>query len=323
MNHNDKQIIDISLNTLKVESEAIAAAHAVINENFCQIVNLIMQCSGRIIITGIGKSGIAAQKIVSTLNSTGTPSIFMHAADAIHGDLGMMTADDLVIILSKSGNSPEIKTLLPFINRKGNITVGINNNSESILAQLSQYNISIPLKEEADPNNLAPTASLLTHIAIGDAIATSLITLRNFKAKDFAEYHPGGQLGKELYLKVEHVYSKNEKPQVSPTATVREIILEISAKRLGATAVVNDNDEIIGVITDGDIRRMLSENEETKHLSALDIMTPNPKSIESDTLAYHALSIMKKHNITCLVVADSTKYQGLIHLHDLLNEGFA
>lgn len=323
MNQNDKKIINISLNTLKIEANALAMAKVAIDQSFCQIVNLIYTCKGRIIITGIGKSGIAAQKIVSTLNSTGTPSIFMHAADAIHGDLGMMKSEDIVIVLSKSGNSPEIKSLIPYIKRKGNITIGLTNNKDSILSQLSDHTIYVPLKEEADPNNLAPTASLITHIAIGDAIATSLIMLRKFQAKDFAEFHPGGQLGKELYLTVEHIFTKNESPAVKTTSSVREIILEISAKRLGATAVLDDRNQLVGVITDGDIRRMLTANDETKHLVAEDIMSPNPKFIEPSMLAYNALEIMKKHNITSLIVQNSNQYRGMIHLHDLLNEGFS
>lgn len=323
MNYSNSKIKLISKKTLEIEANTLLDAREIIDDQYCEIVQLIHKCEGRLVITGIGKSAIAAQKMVSTFNSTGTPSLFLHAADALHGDMGMIKKDDLLICISKSGNSPEIATLLPFIKGMGTPIIGIHNRQGSTLAQLSDYSLYIPLKEEADPNNLAPTASTLSHIAIGDAIAVSLIEIRGFTPQHFAQYHPGGQLGKELYMTTGHLCAHNEKPKVNLSSSVREVILEISSKRLGATCVLDEHGEIAGIITDGDIRRMLSHHESTGHLTAEDIMSKHPKSITLQNLAIDALNLMKNNNITCLLVTDKDQYHGMIHLHDILKEGFS
>jgi arabinose-5-phosphate isomerase len=273
-----------------------------------------------LIITGIGKSAIIGQKIVATLNSTGTPSIFLHAADAIHGDLGMIRQEDIVMCISKSGETPEVKALVPILSGLGNTMIAMVSKAQSYLGTNATYVLHTPIDKEADPNNLAPTSSTAVQLAMGDAFAMSLQVARGFTAKDFAQYHPGGALGKQLYLKVSHIYPNNECPRVTPSATVREIILEITSKRLGMTAVVDD-DKLIGIITDGDLRRMLEREEHTKHLIATDIMSHGPKSIDPDQMAIEALSIMTKYSITQLLVASDGAYKGVIHLHDLIREG--
>ena len=315
-----KSIIDTAKSTILIESTAIAGLIDQIDDNYVRCVESILQSSGRLIITGIGKSAIIGQKIVATLNSTGTPSIFLHAADAIHGDLGMVRSDDIVMCISKSGETPEIKALVPILSGLGNKMVAMVAKAESYLGANATYILHTPIDREADPNNLAPTASTAVQLAMGDALAMSLQVARGFTAKDFAQYHPGGALGKQLYLKVAHLYPNNECPQVTPTANIRQVILEITSKRLGMTAVV-DEGKLVGIITDGDLRRMLEREENTKHLSAIDIMSANPKSIDPDHMAVEALSMMTKYSITQLLVAENGRYKGVIHLHDLIREG--
>nr|MBP9055253.1 KpsF/GutQ family sugar-phosphate isomerase [Saprospiraceae bacterium] len=276
---------------------------------------------GRLIVTGIGKSAIVAQKIVATFNSTGTTAVFMHAADAIHGDLGMIRSDDSVLCISKSGETPEIKVLVPLIRGFGNPLIAMVSNLESFLAKNADYVLMLPLEQEADPNNLAPTTSTTLQMAMGDAMAIALLSMRGFSSEHFAKFHPGGSLGKQLYLKVGDLIQQNEKPKVYLSDNIRKVILEISSKRLGATAVMDDNENLKGVITDGDLRRMLETKDSVAHLLASDIMTANPKSIQHDTLAVDALALMRKHSITQLIVTDGQRYKGMIHLHDMIREG--
>ena len=315
-----KKIIATAKSTILTESTAIAGLVDHIGDDFVKSVNVVLKSSGRLIITGIGKSAIIGQKIVATLNSTGTPSIFLHAADAIHGDLGMIRHDDIVMCISKSGETPEVKALVPILSGLGNTMIAMVAKAESYLGLNATYVLHTPIVKEADPNNLAPTSSTAVQLAMGDALAMSLQVARGFTAKDFAQYHPGGALGKQLYLKVSHIYPNNECPQVSSSATVRQIILEITSNRLGMTAVVDDG-KLIGIITDGDLRRMLEREEHTKHLVASDIMSRDPKSIDPDQLAVDALTIMTKYSITQLLVATDGAYKGVIHLHDLIREG--
>jgi arabinose-5-phosphate isomerase len=275
---------------------------------------------GRLVISGIGKSAIVGQKIVATLNSTGTPSIFMHAADAIHGDLGMIQQHDVVMIISKSGESPEIKILITLIKNLGNPLIGMVGNLQSILAKSSNYILNTTVSQEACPNNLAPTASTTAQMAMGDAMAVSLMELKGFTANDFAKFHPGGTLGKKLYLRVNDLSTLNEKPEVRPESTIKEVIVEMTRKRLGLTAVV-DNAKLVGVITDGDLRRMLEKDLDIEHKMAKEIMSRDPKTIAPDALAVDALDKMRKNNITQLIVKTEEEYTGVIHLHDLLREG--
>jgi len=281
----------------------------------------IHQAAGRVIISGIGKSAVIAQKIVATLNSTGTPAIFMHAADAIHGDLGMIQPGDVVIIISKSGNSPEIKVLVPFIKNFGNPVIAICGNETSYLALNADIVINSTVTKEACPHNLAPTTSTTAQLVMGDALAICLLNAKGFTEKDFARFHPGGALGKRLYLRVADMSDSNEQPKVKPGSALREIIYEISAKRLGATAVIDEQGEIKGIITDGDLRRMLEKNESPANLKAADILSPNPKSIDGGELATEALALMRRHDITQLVVTKEGRYAGMLHLHDLVREG--
>jgi arabinose-5-phosphate isomerase len=284
------------------------------------IVELIYASKGRLVVTGIGKSAIIAQKIVATMNSTGTPSIFMHAADAIHGDLGTIQQEDVVICISKSGNTPEIKVLVPLLKQGGNKLIALVGNKESYLAVQADHILDSTVEKEACPNNLAPTSSTTAQLAMGDALAVCLLEKRGFSSNDFAKYHPGGALGKKLYLKVSDLSVQNQKPQVKPTDSLKSVILEISSKRLGATAVV-DNGELAGVITDGDLRRMLERGDSIEKLTAADIMNKTPKKIEAEELAVNAMSLLEKHNITQLIVTEKGKYFGFVHLHDLLKEG--
>ncbi len=316
------EIIEIAKSTLLIESKAIEGLIEKINDDYVKSVDAILNANGRLIITGIGKSAIIGQKIVATLNSTGTPSIFLHAADAIHGDLGMIRSDDIVMCISKSGETPEVKALVPIISGLGNTMIAMVAKADSYLGSNATFVLHTPIDKEADPNNLAPTASTAVQLAMGDALAMSLQVARGFTAKDFAQYHPGGALGKQLYLKVSHIYPNNECPQVSSVANVRQIIIEITSKRLGMTAVVNEG-KLIGIITDGDLRRMLEREENTKHLIASDIMSANPKSIEPDQMAVEALTMMTRYSITQLLVAEEGIYKGVIHLHDLIREGLA
>ena len=316
-----KYIIQSAISTLKLEAAAILNVARNINDDFEKVVSSILNCDGRVIVTGIGKSAIIAQKIVATFNSTGTPAIFMHAADAIHGDLGMIQRNDVIICLSKSGNTPEIKVLVPLLKSAGNKLVGMVGELESFLAEQADLILNTSFEKEACPHNLAPTTSTTAQLALGDALAICLLECREFKDTDFAKYHPGGSLGKRLYLKAQDLALLNEKPSISPSASVKDVLIEISKNRLGAVAVVDDGQQVIGVITDGDIRRMLENNHTIKDLKAEDIMGKTPKSIQFDSLAVDALQIIKQNNITQLLVLKQNTYFGIIHLHDLLNEG--
>lgn len=305
---------------LQLESEAIGNLQQFINQSFEDSINTILNMKGRLVITGIGKSAIIAQKIVATMNSTGTPSVFMHAADAIHGDLGIIQQDDVVLCISKSGNTPEISVLIPFLKMNGNKLIALVGNEDSFLAKEADFVLNCSVKQEACPNNLAPTCSSTAQLAMGDALASCLIQLRGFTSQDFAKYHPGGILGKRLYIKVKDLYQFNEKPQVLTTASIQDVILEISGKCLGVTAVV-ENDKVVGAITDGDLRRMLQKNQDITNLCAADIMTKNPKTISPDILAVEALDLMKKKQITNLFVVENQQYLGVIHIHDIIKEG--
>ena len=320
MSNTKKNILEIAEQTIIIESKAIANLIKFLNKDFENAINFILNSKGRVIVTGIGKSANIASKIVATLNSTGTPSIFMHAADAIHGDLGIVQKEDVVICISKSGNTPEIKVLIPLIKDSSNKIIAITGNLESYLAEHADFILNATVAQEACPNNLAPTTSTTAQLVMGDALAVCLLEMRNFDSKDFAKYHPGGTLGKRLYLRVNDLVQNNIIPQVKPSDTISEVIIEISEKRLGATAVI-ENNKITGVITDGDIRRMLKNNSDFTSLTAKDIMGENPKTINSDAMAVEALSIMENNNITQLLVSDKGTYKGIVHLHDLLKEG--
>jgi arabinose-5-phosphate isomerase len=317
---NQNQIIEIGKRVVKEEIAALELLNHQINTDFAKAVEVILKAKGRLVVTGIGKSANIATKIVATLNSTGTPAIFMHAADAIHGDLGIVQSEDVVMCISKSGNTPEIKVLRPLVKSLGNKLIANVGNVDSFLATHADYILNSSVEKEACPNNLAPTSSTTAQLVIGDALAVALLESRGFTDRDFAKYHPGGALGKQLYLRVEDLCLNNEKPQVTEGASIREIILEISSKRLGATAVTKD-DLLVGIITDGDLRRMMQKYEDVDGLKAIDIMSKNPKSIESDILAVEALKLMKERNITQLLVVKDQKYFGVIHLHDILKEG--
>lgn len=314
-------IRSIGLRTIQLEAAAIAALQPLINEEFEKAVLAIQDCAGRLVISGIGKSAIIAQKIVATLNSTGTPAIFLHAADAIHGDLGMVQQDDVVLLISKSGESPEIKVLVPLLRNFGNTLIAMVGNTSSYLAKNSHIILDTTVSQEACPNNLAPTSSTTAQLVMGDAIAVVLMELKGFGSDDFAKFHPGGALGKKLYLRVADLYTNNEKPAVYSSATLKEIIVEISRNRLGATAVIDKDRQLLGVITDGDLRRMLEKNVSMNGATAQDIMSANPKAISPDALAVDALDMMRTHDITQLVVANENTYLGIIHLHDLIREG--
>lgn len=321
---NSNLLIDIKEkieNTLKVEAEALVLLSKSISEEMCQAVDLIYSTNARLIVTGIGKSAIVAQKIVATLNSTGTTAVFMHAADAIHGDLGMIGNGDIVLCISKSGDTPEIKVLVPLIKGFGNKLIAMVSNPVSYLANQADFKIILPVSQEADPNNLAPTTSTTLQMAMGDALAVALLSLKGFSQEQFARFHPGGSLGKQLYLKVSDLISANDKPKVYFEDNIRKIILEISSKRLGATAVVDDNENLVGIITDGDLRRMLESEESVSQLTAVHIMNKKPKNIDSSALAVDALTLMRKYSITQLVVMDGLRYKGMIHLHDIVKEG--
>ncbi|MDX5436918.1 MAG: KpsF/GutQ family sugar-phosphate isomerase [Pontibacter sp.] len=307
---------------LDAEAEAIARLADFIDENFEACVRAILQIKGRVVVTGIGKSANIAQKIVATLNSTGTPALFMHAADAIHGDLGMIQPDDFVICISKSGNTPEIKVLVPLLKRKGSRLAAMVSSTDSYLAQSADFILNAYVEREACPHNLAPTTSTTAALALGDALAVSLLEARGFSSADFATLHPGGSLGKRLYLKVEDIYTQNEAPSVKENATLKEIIIEISSKRLGATAVVKEaTNELVGFITDGDLRRMLNKYDSIEGITAAAIMTPAPLTIEPEEYAAEAMAMMQAKSITQLIVTKSGKFEGFVHLHDLLKEG--
>lgn len=314
------EIIEIARQTLADEASAIANLQDSINDDFVKCVDLIIHSTGRVIVTGIGKSANIGLKLVSTFNSTGTPASFMHAADAVHGDLGMIKNDDIILCLSKSGNTPEIKVLVPLLKLMGNKLVAIVGNTDSYLAIQADIILDTTVKREACPNNLAPTSSTTAQLAMGDALAVALLECRGFTAGDFARYHPGGALGKRLYLRVSDLYIQNEKPTVKPSDDIRAVILEISSKRLGVTAVI-ENNQLLGVITDGDLRRMLQHHASIDHLKASEVMSPNPRTIEADALVSDALDIMRSNNITQLLVLQHKSYVGVIHLHDILREG--
>ena len=316
-----KNIKKIARDVLINESQAIQNLTTLIDDSFEACVKEIYSAKGRVVVTGVGKSAIIANKIVATLNSTGTPALFMHAADAIHGDLGMIQSEDIVICLSKSGNTPEIKVLVPLLKRRGSKLVALVSNTNSYLAQQADFLLNATIAEEACPHNLAPTTSTTAHLALGDALAVCLLELRDFSSRDFAEYHPGGSLGKQLYLKVSDVYIHNELPLVRSETLLKDVILEISSKRLGCTAVVDDAHRLLGIITDGDLRRMLQKDINITNVRAVDIMSRTPKKIEKEEFAVKALHQMQENNITQLVVMDGDKIAGFIHLHDLLKEG--
>lgn len=306
--------------TITTESKAITKLLDFINDDFVKSVEIIYQSKGRLIVTGIGKSAIIAQKIVATMNSTGTPSMFLHASEAIHGDLGMVQPDDVLICISKSGNSPEIKVLVPIIQRFGNTLIAMTGNRTSFLAKGGNYVLDTTVDEEACPLNLAPTSSTTAQLVMGDALAVCLMELRDFKSEDFAKYHPGGALGKKLLLRVKDMLEHSLKPMVSPETSVKQAIFEISEKRLGVTAVI-ENGKLLGIITDGDIRRMLNERDSIAGLTARDIMTKNPKTVQSSDMVVDALNILEDYSITQLVVTDGDEYKGILHLHDILKEG--
>lgn len=310
-----------AIRTLDSEARSIKGLKAFIDDDFEKIVHLISDCTGRIVISGIGKSGIIAQKIVATLNSTGTHSVFMHAADAIHGDLGILHKEDIILIISKSGESPEIKLLVPLLKGFGNMLIGMVGATNSFLARQADYILNTTVEQEACPNNLAPTNSTTAQLAMGDALAVCIMEVKGFDSQDFAKFHPGGALGKKLYLRVHDLCADNQKPTVQALQPLKEVIVVISKSRLGATAVVNDKNEVLGIITDGDLRRLLEKQEDISRVKAQDIMTKNPKHINPDALAVDALQLMRGHEITQLVVIKNKKLAGFIHLHDLIKEG--
>jgi arabinose-5-phosphate isomerase len=318
---NDQEILDIARSTLEKEAMAIQQLTGYLDDSFVRAVRLIAQSSGKVVITGIGKSAIIAQKMVATFNSTGTPAIFMHAADAIHGDLGMIQPEDVVIMISKSGESPEIRVLLPLIKNFHTPVIAMVGNLHSTLALQADLVLNTTVNEEACPHNLAPTSSTTAQLAMGDALATALIQLKGFSAEDFAKFHPGGTLGKKLYLRVKDLSIHNARPSVHPESPIREVIMEITSGRLGITAVLKER-QLVGVITDGDLRRMMEKYPQFDHLTASDVMSAQPKTIHREALAVDALQLMRQYNITQVVVLDDAGcYEGIIHLHDLIREG--
>ena len=317
---SSETIVAIAKKTIVTESKAITKLLDFINADFVKSVEKIYESKGRLIVTGIGKSAIIAQKIVATMNSTGTPSMFLHASEAIHGDLGMVQPQDIIICISKSGNSPEIKVLVPIIQRFGNTLIAMTGNMTSFLAKGATYVLNTTVEEEACPLNLAPTSSTTAQLVMGDAVAVCLMELRDFRSEDFAKYHPGGALGKKLLLQVKDMLENSLKPMVTPETSVKQAIFEISEKRLGVTAVV-ENGKVIGIITDGDIRRMLNEQDSITGLTAKDIMTKNPKYVKATDMVVDALNMLEDNSITQLVVLDGEDYKGILHLHDILKEG--
>lgn len=317
-------ILDIARRTIRLEAEALLALADSLDDStdFQRLVeDVTASPASRIVLTGIGKSAIVAQKIAATLNSTGTPALFLHAADAIHGDLGMVQPADFVICLSKSGETPEIRVLAPLVKNFGNPLVAVTANKKSSLAQLANYLLYTPIEQEADPNNLAPTSSTTAQMALGDALAVALLSHKGFGSQDFAKFHPGGALGKQLYLRVSDLYQLHERPVVSPESRLPEVILEISSKRLGATAVEGPDGQLLGIITDGDLRRMLQRGGDFSQVRAQDILSTAAKSVTPDTLAVNALALMRQHSISQLLVVENGRFLGIVHLHDLLREG--
>lgn len=315
-----EKILESARKTIDSESKSIAKLIDFIDDDFVAVAQLIYKLKGRLVVTGIGKSAIIAQKIVATLNSTGTPSLFLHASEAIHGDLGMVQKDDAVICISKSGNSPEIKILIPLLKNFGNQLIAITGNPTSFLGKEAHFVLNTYVASESCPNNLAPTDSTTAQLVMGDALAVCLMEMRDFKPEDFAKYHPGGSLGKKLLLRVKDMLDTSRKPFVEPNSSIKNVIVEISEKRLGVAAVI-ENNKVVGIITDGDIRRMLNKTETITGLTAKDIMTVNPKVISSNDMVVDALNILEDFSITQLVVVDNDEYKGVIHLHDILKEG--
>lgn len=320
---SDNEILNSAKQTLNIEAESLTGLIPLLTSDFVEAAKALYSSKGRLIVSGIGKSANVANKIVATLNSTGTPAVFMHAADAIHGDLGIVLKDDIVMVLSNSGNSPEIKSLVPFIQSRGNKVIGVVGNLNSDLGKKADWVLNCSVEREACSNNLAPTSSTTAQMALGDALAVALINMRGFTSVDFAKSHPGGALGKMLYLKVDEIVEKNDKPQVDVSANVTEVIYEMSSKRLGATAVTKGI-EVVGIITDGDIRRMIEKTKDLTNVNAEDIMGQNPVSLPLGTLASEAMQIVKEKNITQLIVVNQEgKYAGMVHLHDLIKEGIS
>lgn len=317
---NNDKIISVAKQTIETESKAILNLVSLVNHEFAEAVRYIYQSNGRVIITGIGKSANIATKIVATLNSTGTPSIFMHAADAIHGDLGTIQENDSVICISKSGNTPEIKVLVPLIKAIGNKLIAITSNKDSFLGQQADYVLNAYVEKEACPNNLAPTSSTTAQLVMGDALAMALLDLRGFSSSDFAKFHPGGSLGKQLYLRVSNLTLQNKKPQVTPDTNIKDVIMEISKNMLGVTAVIQEGD-IVGIITDGDLRRMMSTNDTFKGLTAKDIMSKSPKTIDNNAMAVAAMELMESNGITQIIAQENGVYCGIVHIHNLTKEG--
>ena len=318
----NEKLLKTALQTIQLEAESVAGLASFINEDFENSVESIFKSSGRLVISGVGKSAIVAQKIVATLNSTGSPSLFMHAADAIHGDLGMVQKQDIVMLISKSGESAEIKVLVPLIKNFGNILIGMAGNAASYLAKNCNYFLNTTVAKEACPNNLAPTSSTTAQMVMGDALAVCLMEKIGFNGYDFARFHPGGNLGKRLYLRVKDLFVHNARPAVAPSAGLKEIIVEITKSRLGATAVLDTEGKITGVITDGDLRRMLEKSEKPGNIKAADILTPHPKTIVADELAVNALEVLRINDISqLLVINKQNEYIGILHLHDLVKEG--
>ena len=318
---SDHKIIQTALRTIQMEAEAISRLKDFIDADFEKALEAIAESKGRLVVSGVGKSAIIAQKIVATFNSTGTAAVFMHAADAIHGDLGMMQHDDIIIVISKSGDSPEVKILVPLIKNFGNILIGMVGNTDSFLAKQCEIILNTTVDQEACPNNLAPTTSTTAQMVMGDALAVCLMEMKGFGMADFARFHPGGALGKRLFLRVAEIAAQNEKPAVAPLANIREVIVEMTNKRLGVTAVVNNDNLITGIITDGDLRRMLEKGDSFEVLKAEDIMSPNPVTVEENILAVDALDIMKARSISQLIVVNEKVYKGVIHIHDIIKEG--
>lgn len=316
----NQDILQLASQIIENEADAIANLRLLLDDNFSKVMQMVLESKGNLVFSGIGKSAIIAQKITATMNSTGTASVFMHAADAIHGDLGMIREGDIVVVLSKSGETPEIKVLIPLIKLRGNKIVAIVGNRQSFLAQQADFVLDVTVSNEGIPDNLAPTSSTTAQLVMGDALALTLMRCRGFSMDDFAKFHPGGALGKQLYLRVKDLYTKNEKPEVGPDDNLAQVIIEMTKKRLGA-AVVTENGKLLGIITDGDLRRMLMKHPDIEKIKASEIMTPNPKTIDENALVADALHKMRQNSITQLPVVSGEAYLGVIHLHDILKEG--
>lgn len=319
---NQGLIFDTAKRTLAIEVETLQALHDSLNADFSKVVDLVHACTGRVVVTGVGKSALVAQKIAATLNSTGTPALYMHGGDAIHGDLGMVQKNDIVIALSKSGETSEMRALLPLIRRLGNTIIAMVSKPESYLALQADFVLNTPVQKEADLHNLAPTASAISQMAMGDALATSLSALRGFQPEDFAQYHPGGSLGKRMFMQLGDLGCRNACPVVGPDSSLEQVVVEMTTKRLGATAVVDANDKLIGIITDGDLRRALGRGVEVVRLSAKQLMSPSPRTLVDTDLAVKGLELLQKHNISQLLLTDAGgKYTGMVHIHDFIREG--